>query len=62
MLDSICANPECLQRRRQVRTEPAGEADERGREKPNLRLGLLIVVSTAVVFDGAIVACIWHFL
>jgi hypothetical protein len=77
---SICANPERLQRRRQITTEPAGGADQRGREKPgspgrqersarhgasstaNTRLGLLIVVSSAAVFYGAIAAFIWHFL
>jgi hypothetical protein len=31
---SICANPERLQRRRQITTETAGGADQRGREKP----------------------------
>jgi hypothetical protein len=56
-----CANPELLERPGQV-TEPAGDADECGREKPNRRLGLLIIVSTAAVLDGAVVACIRHFL
>jgi hypothetical protein len=61
---SIWANPERLERPGQVRTEPAGDADECGREEPapSRRLGLLIAVSTAVVFYGAIAACIWHFL
>jgi hypothetical protein len=66
---SIWANPELLERpgqvrTEQVRTEPAGDADECGREEPapSRRLGLLIAVSTAVVFYGAIAACIWHFL
>lgn len=74
---STCANPECLQRRRQITIEPAGGADQRGRENPgspgrrersaghgasstaNPRLGLLIAVSSAAVFYGAIAAFIW---
>jgi hypothetical protein len=57
-----CANPELLERPGQVRTELAGDADECGREKPNARLGLLLAVSIAVVFYGALAACIWRFL
>lgn len=77
---TTCANPESLERRRQITTEPAGGADQRGREKPaspghrersarhgasstaNPRLGLLIVVSSAAVFYGAIALFIRHFL
>ena len=61
--EMICANPELLERPGQVRTDPVGDADECGREEPtSRRLGLLIAVSTAMVFYGAIAACIWHFL
>jgi hypothetical protein len=80
MSSSICTNPECQLRRRQITAEQAGDADQRGREKAgspgrrkrsagheasstaNPRLGLLIAVSCAVVFYGAIAAFIRHFL
>src|SRR5438270_10449929 len=49
--ENICANSQLLERPGQVRTEPAGDADECGLEKPapSRRLGLLIVLSTAAV-------------
>ena len=61
--EMICANPEFVERRGQVTTEPAGDAEECGRERrAYVRLGLLMIVSTAVLFYGTIAFCIWHFL
>jgi hypothetical protein len=60
--EMICANAELQERPGQVRTASAGDTDECDREEPapSRRLGLLIVVSTATVFYGAIVAYLWH--
>jgi hypothetical protein len=62
--ETICANAELLERPGQVTTASAGDTDECGREEPapSRRLGLLIVVSTATMFYGAIAAYLWHFL